>query len=679
MADRIESFPLACSGGLITNLSPIEQAMQFPGSARELVNFESSLKGGYRRIKGYRKLNSAPVPRFVTMLVKQAFSSGATSIVVSDPFGQMESNVTFTIAGQATVYTVSSRSYYTEGRSATVNFSPALTANVADKAVVTITGYSGVGSSYAQATGFYPALTTQPPRVYVMPASGYQVVLSNALDPTSANAYGYVPYHNGTPLVDGAGQTGTTLIIDGLSFKPSVGDTFYISGVTDVYSVLSSTALTGTQATLTLAQSLTSSPANNATITWYHSGEVRTYSGSGTRNTHTKYYTAAIQNLVFATGEYPVVIEPLKGYRVLNTNIDLDGCNTCAYYKNHLFLGKDNKVFFSVPYDVYSYDSALGAGVLTFDGTITGLKSFREQLIVFTTAKIYRIVGSSVADFKQEPITENVGCNNPFSIQEVGGDLVFQTKDGIRFLGATEKLGDFNISSLTENIQDKVEALLTTATTSFTTNSLQTSVTINEKAQYRIFRFDADTSEASSLGLIGTVKKQGQIEWSETLGLSVWSADYNYGFIGLNFTGEGRVDSLVVFGNGYDAYLYQMDYGNTFDGDNIVATYSTPFLIFNDPKKRKTLYNLSVSTERASNIDFTASVLLNFNESDVIQPATISMGNTSGIIGDNIGNNFETTLVGNGNNASIKFVSSVANTDFSFKDITIEYSTNDRR
>jgi hypothetical protein len=122
-----------------------------------------------------------------------------------------------------------------------------------------------------------------------------------------------------------------------------------------------------------------------------------------------------------------------------------------------------------------------------------------------------------------------------------------------------------------------------------------------------------------------------------------------------------------------------MDNGNTFDGTTITATYTTPFFYFNDPKTRKTLHSLSVSTERDVNIAFTANVLLDFNESDVIQPASISMGNTSGIFGDNIGSNFETLLIGNGKNASIQFVSSAANTDFSFKDMTIEYSTNDRR
>jgi hypothetical protein len=675
--DRIESFPVACSGGLITNLSPIEQANQFPGSARELVNFECSLKGGYRRIKGYRKLNTSPVPVFATMLVKQAHSAGATSIVISDPFFQLDQNITFTIAGQATVYTVSSRSYYDEGRSATVNFSPALSANVADKAVVTITGYTGIGASYAQSSEFYPMLCMQPPRAYIS-TSGYHSFLSNALDPVSATSFSAVPYHNGTTQVDGAGQTGTTLVVDGLAFKPDVGDTFYISGVTDVYSVLSATDLVGTQSTLTLAQSLTSSPANNAAITWYHSGLVKNISASALRRQHARFIKDGIENIVFVTGDYPVLIEPLKGYRILNENSEIDGASCVTYHRDHLFFGVGNKVIHTAPFDVYSYSAALGAGVYSFDSDVTGLRSFRNELIIFTTKKIYKMTGSTVEDFARSPVTENIGCTNPESIHEVGGDLAFQTNDGIRLLGATERLGDLNIGSITASIQDKIEAVI--APSASTSNSVfQTSVVINAKSQYRIFRYDYAGEEADSIGLIGTLKEQGRFEWAETKGFSVWSADYNYGFVGLNFTNEGRVNELTVFCNGYDPYLYQMDNGNTFDGTTITATYTTPFFYFNDPKTRKTLHSLSVSTERDVDIAFTANVLLDFNESDVIQPASISMGNTSGIFGDNIGSTFETLLIGNGKNASIQFVSSVANTDFSFKDMTIEYSTNDRR
>lgn len=678
MADRIESFPVVCSGGLITNMSPIEQAKQAPGSARELVNFECSLKGGYRRIKGYRKINDTPVPRFATMLSVGQTSSGSSSIVVADPFEQMGVNITFTIQGDSTVYTVTSKSYSVSTRQVTVGVNPVIQTLKADKLPITITGNVSSGAAYAQLYRFYPMLANAPVSGFVSSAYGYQV-FSADIDPADTDYYSSLQYFNGTTLVNGAGQTGTTLVVDGLQYTPVAGDTFYIANVSGVYAVVAANPIDSNGGTsLVIDPALASTPANNAPITWYHSASVRTNVELTSRNLFCRFYVDGIENIIFVNGLYPVLINPQKGYRVINSNNEVYEATSVAYYKDQAFYGVKNKVVFSAKYDVESFSAADGAGVLTIDGSVTGLRAFREQLIIFTTSKIYRLVGNSVDDFRKEPITERIGCLNPHSIQEVGGDLAFQTNDGIRMLGATEKLGDFNLASITNSVQDKISAIIAPAANT-SDSTYQTSVVINAKNQYRIFRFSTGETESTTLGLIGTLKPSGQFEWSETYGLSVWSADYNYGFIGFQLTGEGKVEEMTVFCNGYDPYLYQMDYGNTFDGTNITATYSTPYFTFNDPKMRKTLYSLSVSTERNVDIAFTASVLLDFNESNVIQPASIAMGNTAGIIGDNIGSSFETTLIGNGNNASISFVSTAANTDFSFKDLTIEYSTNDRR
>lgn len=59
--DRWQSYPVQFQGGLITNLSPIAQAGQFPGSATVLRNFEPSTDGGYRRIQGFSKVESTQV------------------------------------------------------------------------------------------------------------------------------------------------------------------------------------------------------------------------------------------------------------------------------------------------------------------------------------------------------------------------------------------------------------------------------------------------------------------------------------------------------------------------------------------------------------------------------------------------------------------------------------------
>ena len=56
--DRWQTFPFEFKGGLISNLSPYQQGVQAPGSARILVNYEPSVFGGYRRIEGYDKFDS---------------------------------------------------------------------------------------------------------------------------------------------------------------------------------------------------------------------------------------------------------------------------------------------------------------------------------------------------------------------------------------------------------------------------------------------------------------------------------------------------------------------------------------------------------------------------------------------------------------------------------------------
>ena len=71
----------------------------------------------------------------------------------------------------------------------------------------------------------------------------------------------------GTPLVDGASQSGTTLNIDGLTSTPSAGDQFTIAGVTGTYTIDRLTYTSG-DAALVLTSALASSPADNAVITF---------------------------------------------------------------------------------------------------------------------------------------------------------------------------------------------------------------------------------------------------------------------------------------------------------------------------------------------------------------------------------------------------------------------------
>jgi len=59
---QISPYTASCGGGLILNKDVYN--MQ-PGEALQLSNFEPSVKGGYRRLNGTTKYNSAIVPTFL--------------------------------------------------------------------------------------------------------------------------------------------------------------------------------------------------------------------------------------------------------------------------------------------------------------------------------------------------------------------------------------------------------------------------------------------------------------------------------------------------------------------------------------------------------------------------------------------------------------------------------------
>jgi hypothetical protein len=70
----------------------------------------------------------------------------------------------------------------------------------------------------------------------------------------------------GTPLVNGASQTGSSLNVDGYTSAPNTGDVITIAGVTGSYEIQTVTA-TASGYTVVLDSSLASSPADNAVIT----------------------------------------------------------------------------------------------------------------------------------------------------------------------------------------------------------------------------------------------------------------------------------------------------------------------------------------------------------------------------------------------------------------------------
>ncbi len=290
---------------------------------------------------------------------------------------------------------------------------------------------------------------------------------------------------------------------------------------------------------------------------------------------------------------------------------------TCAVHENHLVVGgtaeSPNTLYYSATNDPSSFTGA-GSGAIAVPDRIIGLRSFRNDCIIFCQNSIHKLVNiNDVNSIAVVPVTKNVGCLSQFTIQEIGGDLVFLSPDGIRTVAGTAKLGDVELSSVSRNIQKIVTDEIVSKVDSHNISSL----VLRSKSQYRLFYGSPPLGVANAEGIIGTFTGQG-FEWSKLKGIEATATASGFGYDGLE---------KVVHGDS-KGYIYVHDKGNTFteagSAFNVVAKYQTPYLDFGDMGTRKTLYyaKLSVTPDKKSsgNSQPTLTTLFDFEDTDIQQP-----------------------------------------------------------
>lgn len=76
MATQWQTYPIEFKGGLISNLSPLQQGSNAVGSATILQNFEPDKDGGYSKLLGYTKYSNTAVTGSGPILALKVISSG---------------------------------------------------------------------------------------------------------------------------------------------------------------------------------------------------------------------------------------------------------------------------------------------------------------------------------------------------------------------------------------------------------------------------------------------------------------------------------------------------------------------------------------------------------------------------------------------------------------------------
>ena len=285
----------------------------------------------------------------------------------------------------------------------------------------------------------------------------------------------------------------------------------------------------------------------------------------------------------------------------------------CAVHNHHLVVAgaseAKNTIYYSHNFEPDNF-TGTGSGNISLSDQVIGLKSFRDDLIIFCRNSIHKLININDSNnIAVVPVTQNVGCLSSHSIQEIGGDLVFLSPDGIRSVAGTARIGDVELGSVSRQIQSIISDIAL-AINSFTI----TSAVLRSKSQYRLFYTSDNASPQASKGIIGTLTSNG-FEWSETLGIQAAGLTSGFNSDGIEKELHGDLAG----------YIYNHDTGNSFISAespfDIDAQYTTPNFDFGDIGTRKTLHYAKISITPEGEVQPTLRVRYDYEDTEIPQPA----------------------------------------------------------
>ncbi len=307
----------------------------------------------------------------------------------------------------------------------------------------------------------------------------------------------------------------------------------------------------------------------------------------------------------------------MEGTGNLNTRtffaqeIEVTGTKGVKYvttHDKHLIAAgvEDNlsTLYYSGTLDPTSFSSD-GSNAITLEDQIEGIRGFRNELFIFCTNSIFKLINiNDSSNVAIVPVTKNVGCLSGYSIQEIGGDLIFLAPDGLRTVAGTARIGDVELGTVSKSIQPIITELAQKVN-EYTISS----VVLREKSQYRLFYTDTDLTNASQRGIIGTLRPNG-FEWSEMLGMEVTAIGSGFDTNGIEKYYHGDTDG----------YVYLHNSGDNFDGAAIDARYQTPDYDYGDFGTLKTLHYVKLSIGPENEVQPSVRVRFDYDSNETPQP-----------------------------------------------------------
>src|SRR6056300_203221 len=489
---------------------------------------------------------------------------------------------------------------------------------------------------------------------------------------------GTVSINAGSPTVSGAGTTFTTELHE--------GDILKIDG--NYYHLISINSDTN------LTIDINASATKNG-LTLYHGGLDASQFPSATTIARTNQSNVQFVNFE-SEGENGTIYIVDGQNKVAEFQYDFDGyhfveldrsaptgCKFIEKFAERIIVaGSDNDpstIHYSTRLKPWDFEQA-SAGSIDIGDVITGIKVFRNSLIIFCKNSIYELTNLDSTPIIKS-VTKNIGCVSGNSIQEIGGDLIFLAPDGLRTVAGTARIDDVELSSISRKILQLINDLLNNFG-----NYTLSSIVIRERSQYRLFYYQSGQANLGQKGIIGTFKYSSEgvpaFEWSETKGLPVKFCTSD-----LNNSG-----TEVIYHADESGYIFQHDTGNSFDGTNVVAEFQTPDMDYGDNGLRKSLYKVKANIEpEGIQNDLLLRIRYDFDNSEVPQPGNFSVGNLSsaslfgsavfgtGIFGASTLPSKSVLVTGSGFSNNFKFFSDDTNAPYSVNGMFVSFIAGGRR
>jgi hypothetical protein len=603
-----------------------------PGRCIAVLNHEAFSRG-YQRTQGFERFDGQPRP------------SEATYSVVTFTDGEIEFEVGDVITG------------LTSGATATVLAAPVLTAGswVGDDAegrmaLHLITGVFVTGESL-QVGGMTYAVCDAPPiegdgtedaenLAYMVAAREYRRALIQPV-PGSGAVRGVVWYdgklsawrdnvgatagilHHSTAAGWDAPDLGTLLRYSGGGVSEIVDDE------TVVYEIEAGDTITGTSsgATATVRTIVTDAGTDWATSdaagTMVLDDVVGVFEDGERLDTATTELIATVEGVLIAPtfpagGRYEfdifnfygtVGFERAYGANGVGQAFEYDGDSIIpistgmpddrpflvAAHKNHLFLGfPQGSLQHSDLGEPRSFTAVLGAAELGMGHELTGIiPNASATLLITTETSLAVLTGNDSSDWLLETLNEDAGAKR-FSQQRIG-QIVYLDERGVRSVSSTQTWGNFRVGTYTSLIQRELEAKRKNGAT------VAGSCVVKGKDQYLLF-------------------------FSDGTGISIYFGRKNpepmlfeYPFVVSAGPWVAEVDGFErVFVGATDGYVYELNMGTSFDGEEIEAFIQFPFGHQGAPRLLKRYHKAIL--EMIAGPDTSLAVVAQFDYGGAYQP-----------------------------------------------------------